>query len=689
MLVHITLRFTLADTPVPEGSTVVPRRPNKKELLPYSPGIRPSHIIMPPGIRTSSISRNTIKYNSVRVLSLLTTSLVLTWPHLCLAIPSPNSQPDLSPRGNNNPLNIDWDPAPAPEDGPPLSRGAIRDPAYLPAQIGGIVGSYAVSLVIVAILLLVLSKGRRQALINADLPEEDKYLNFNPLPPYLQQTEEEFKQTLARFHQEELGGEQQFPQYQQQEQDQGQVPPPLPSLQIPQSPYRNWGFGQSPLSASRSQHSIISAGSPTSTVLAAGYDLSVNQTVIRHDRAMAQQRLEEMYKHVMEQEEAKAEGRQYIPPNLPRPSVSSVVSQQPQAPTTPGGGALRKNKPSNLNLSKEKEEKQSRGSSLLNFLKSPKKNKAPQGLSISSPIMTPMSGTFPRGYHPDVDGQEMNPIPPRHYAPAKPPPIPSDVLPFRRQNSGQQYPTPDISPVSTQSIDQRIDVALHRPPTRGERQGARSDERLPSYVRDPSAASNASSLTGDAYLADPPSAVSEKSTSGLVSGTVGLPSSPRPGVNRFPSLDSTRTLPSSPKPGASFSSSRSGASNGSSTLRPNAPAPLNSLNGNGSSSAVRAGGALPLRAYEPSLASPTSGSQTTKQTVFTRQANGPLSPGMSTAGLRTPWTGAPVPYSPYQPFSPVVPITPSLVTKADRKRMKRFEPKTPTVEMVRSEEEIW
>ncbi|KAK3342405.1 hypothetical protein B0H65DRAFT_549619 [Neurospora tetraspora] len=636
---------------------------------------------MPPGIRTS-ISRNNIKYNSAWVLSFLTTSLVLTWPHLCLAIPSPsNGQPDLSPRGNNNPLNIDWDPAPAPEDGPPLSRGAIRDPAYLPAQIGGIVGSYAVSLVIVAILLLVLSKGRRQALINADLPDEDKYLNFNPLPAYLQQTEEEFKQTLAQFHQQELGE-----QFYQQQQEQGQFLPPLPTLQIPQSPYRNWGFREGPLSASRSQHSVISAGSPTSTVLAAGYDLSVDQTVIRHDRAMAQQQLEEMYKHVMEQEEAKAEGRQYIPPNLPRPSVSSFASQQQQQQQAPG--TIRKNKPSNLNLSKEKEEKQSRGSSLLNFLKSPKKNKAPQGLSISSPIMTPMSGTFPRGYHPDVDGQEMNPIPPRHYAPAKPPPIPSDVLPFRRQNSGQQgqYPTPDISPVSTQSIDQRIDIALHRPP---QREGSRSDERLPSHVRDPSAASNASSLTGDAYLADPPSAVSERSTSGLVSGTVGLPSSPRPGVNRFPSLDSTRTLPSSPKPGASFSSSRSGASGTSSTLRPNAPAPLNSLNGNASSSAVRAGGALPLRAYEPSLASPTSGSQTTKQTVFTRQANGPLSPGMNTAGLRTPWTGAPVPYSPYQPFSPVVPITPSLVTKADRKRMKRFEPKTPTVEMVRSEEEIW
>jgi hypothetical protein len=36
-----------------------------------------------------------------------------------------------------------------------------------------------------------------------------------------------------------------------------------------------------------------------------------------------------------------------------------------------------------------------------------------------------------------------------------------------------------------------------------------------------------------------------------------------------------------------------------------------------------------------------------------------------------------------------VPITPSVVTKADRKRMRRMEPKTPTVEMVRGEDEYW
>jgi hypothetical protein len=34
-------------------------------------------------------------------------------------------------------------------------------------------------------------------------------------------------------------------------------------------------------------------------------------------------------------------------------------------------------------------------------------------------------------------------------------------------------------------------------------------------------------------------------------------------------------------------------------------------------------------------------------------------------------------------------MTPSLVTKEDRKRMRRMEPKTPTVEMVMSADDIW
>ena len=631
-------------------------------------------------------------YNSALVLFLAASS----WTPSCAAAPWTG----LLPRGL---LIFDYSPAPSPEDGPPDSAGALRDPAFLPAQIGGIVGAYAFSLVLVALLLLGLSKKRRDHLRNRDRPPEDDL--FDPFPePFLLEQEEEYKRQLEQFQNEQF---QQFQheqfqheqfqheqfQHEQFQHEQFQNQQFLQfqheqfqklSLQIPQSPIRNFSLPSAsplsptrtgPLSPTKSQRSIFTAPSPTSTVLAAGVDLSVDQTVVSRDRAMAQAQLEEMYRHVMEQEQAKAEGREYQGPPLTSPSANTLNA----SPVKAGGLKKERVKPSNLNLARN-DKAESRSSSIFSFLKSPRKNKmGAAGMSISSPIMTPMSGTFPRH-----DDQEMNAIPPRHYAPAAPPPVPSTDLPFRRAaaaasaaGGSSHLPTPDISPVSTQSIDSRIDAAIGQPPTRAARReqreqqrGRDTDHHLPSHSRDASSA--ATSAAGDH---EPVSATSERSTTGLV----GLPTSPRPGVNRFP-RGSVDSLPVSPRPHQqSFQLPPPTANSSTASFPTNSAA--------GGSSAVRQGGALPLRAYEPSLSSPTAASYTTKQTVFTRA---PLSPGgLPTGGLRTPWTGAPVPYTPYQPFSPVVPITPSVVTRADRRRMKRLEPRTPTVEMVRDADDVW
>ncbi|KAH6842892.1 hypothetical protein B0I37DRAFT_206296 [Chaetomium sp. MPI-CAGE-AT-0009] len=649
---------------------------------------------MPPGVSV---------YNSVLVL-LLTAS---SWAPSCSAAPWTGH---LLRRFS---LVLDYSPAPSPEDGPPASAGALRDPKYLPAQIGGIVGAYAFSLVLVALLLLALSKTRREHLRNRDRPPEEEgifFQEFNPFPdPFLLQTEEDYKRQLEEFQRleeieqlEQFQHQQQFqhpqfehPQFRPLEQPQHQQfhHPQFPqptfehqqlqtlSLQIPTSPIRNFSLPSpsplspartGPLSPTKSQRSVFTAPSPTSTILAPGIDLSVDQTVVGRDRVMAQQQLEEMYKYVMEQEQAKAEGREYLGPMLTSPSSNTVNA----SPAKAGGLKKERNKPSSLNLAGD-EKAQSRSSSIFSFLKSPRKNKmGAAGMSISSPIMTPMSGTFPRH-----DDQEMNAILPRHYAPPAPPPVHSD-LPFRRAAASaagsSHLPTPDISPVSTQSIDSRIDAAVGMPPTRAARREqrereARGQERVPYHARDIS--STATSTAGDH---EPISASSEKSTTKLVS----LPVSPRPGATRFPSDIS---LPASPRPqqqSFQLPGHHNANSSTSSFPRPSGGGGPGSAAG----SAVREGGALPLRAYEAAVSSPTAASYaTTKQTVFTRPL---MSPGMPT-GMRTPYTGAPVPYTPYQPFSPVVPITPSVVTKADRKRMRKMEPKTPTVEMVRSEEDIW
>ncbi len=273
-------------------------------------------------------------------------------------------------------------------------------------------------------------------------------------------------------------------------------------------------------------------------------------------------------------------------------------------------------------------------------------------MSISSPIATPMSGTFPR-----QESQELNAMAPRQYAPLPPPPVPNDPAPFRRHASGS-LPTPDISPVSNHSIDERIDASLgyaHARDGRGAGRDPREGQPAQSHSRDPSA-TNTTRTAGN----------EDDSRHGALDGDVqqvdlqpgGSSYLPKPGVNRFPSLSE---LPKSPVPGQSFP-------------RFNSP------------SAIRTDGGLPLRAYEPSLKSPSQNSYATKQTVFTRA--GPMSPGAMTEHADTldRCAGS---IQPVPAVLPVVPITPSLVTKADRKRMRKLEPKTPTVEMVPSQEDIW
>ncbi|KAI0201558.1 hypothetical protein F4808DRAFT_104492 [Astrocystis sublimbata] len=538
--------------------------------------------------------------------------LVLLLTSFLGVIPSCSSSQIKVPRGalDLTVYSNYFDPTPSPEEGPPFSAGALRNPAYLPAQIGAIVGSYALSLVLVAGILLLLAKTRRSHLTAGE--------------------------TGLDSH-EEYGLQFAFPQGDKTGNNSPGYPFPYPA-QTPKSPIKNFSYPIPPTpTAEQGQTPYTTSGSfSTYSTSTLGINPLVDHRVVAADREMAQQQLEEMYRYVMEHEEAKAAGTPIEAP--PSPLVKQQFPRSdPPKQNTPKRG---KNKPTNLNLSQTEPQKQSRASSFLSALKSPlKKSHKEKGMSISSPIMTPMSGTFPRH-----EGEEMNVIPPRQYAPASPPPVPTNQ-PAYLQNSKHAgagvapITPPDLSPESTQSIDERLGAQYGH---------MRHDSRAPSEF-------------------DPMSATSERSTAPLI----GLPSSPKHNA-RFPSLPASPksggtfpSLPASPKPGATFPTS---PRPGQSFSRPNAP------------SAVRTGGTLPLRAYEPALSSPSA--QTTKQTTFERAA--PLSPGM-----RTPWTGAPVPYTPYQPFSPVVPVTPSLVTKADRKRMKQLQPKTPTMAMVQDTEDVW
>ncbi|KAG5999777.1 hypothetical protein E4U43_001864 [Claviceps pusilla] len=513
----------------------------------------------------------------LRQLQLRTTLIVLTFLRSITLVHSgpagAETALDQSEKRDNNPLHIDWSPAPSPGDGPAFSAGALRDTKYLPVQIAGLIAAYGVSLVLVAITLLSLAKKRREHL-QLGVNEID-YQTPKPLYGDESPVDGVSPFSISDPPREVLTD--------------SSHPPPPPPVQI--------RLNEQPLT--------LDANAP---------DIRPLPTSACHLPAhndMAESQLDEMYRHVLEHEDAMQRGVAFEGPVHSGPRDDGI-SRSDKPVTSPRKDRV---KPASLKLkgAAHGDKAQSKTSAFFAALRSPRKKQI-KGVHISSPIMTPQSATFP-GH----ESQEMSAIPPRRYAPLPPPPIPTDQTPFAAQGGKARAAAPNLMPENIQHIDQRMNSQPH-----------------------------ASKMSLANSEADPVSAASEHSHTPLVGG----PSWHKSDGNL------SFTLPLSPKPGATFS-------------RANTP------------SAVRTDGDLPLRAYEPAMGSPVAISHTTKQIVFERR--GPLSP---TTG-RTPMTAGAVPYSPYQPFTPVVPITPSLVTKEDRKRMKKLMPKTPTVEMVKDPDEIW
>lgn len=483
----------------------------------------------------------------------------------------------------SNPLNIDWDPAPSPEDGPPLSAGALRDKSLLPAEIGGILGAYIFVVILVGIALVVvgrklrLSTQRAAKALDIEMVDPKVFANIDtsPISP---------------------GGH-------------------------PTSPRNfSWPSPVSPEKDSKNPYVFPSTGkSPTTPP---GTDPYVDARVVEADQEMMQRDLEDLYAHVMEQEELKRAGADVKelppPPQLQR---APVPAEAPQRQASPSKKSL-KDRPSNLTLDEPKQKSHSRTSSIISSLKSPRR-KGIKGIRISSPIPTPVSGTFPG------NASDEEPLTPRYYNPPPPPPVPTDQAPYthaRNRSSGGSIAS-ELSP----HIDSRID-ARHRPNL-----------------------SQTSMMS--AYRVDPGSAVSSKDD----------PNSATSATSQTPLFSERKVHAISPPP-LQFASQNPYAQH--------------------QTSAQSSTRALPLRQFEPALTSPSFVSTSTKTTVLERTA--PVGGhGPQTGGLRTPWSAGAVPYSPYMPFTPVMPITPRLVTKEERKAKKRAQGRTPVLEMIKGEDELW
>ncbi|KAL3420877.1 hypothetical protein PVAG01_07322 [Phlyctema vagabunda] len=486
-------------------------------------------------------------------------------PILSLAIlPRPKRTP-------SNPLGIDWDPAPSPEDGPPLSANASRDKSLLPAQISAIVGSYVFCVCLVGLILLILNRRLRRQLQKSTGALDIELVHR---PGYLQT-----ERVVSQFD-----------------------PSPI-SPASPGGP-RNFSW-PSPDKAEPNPYVYP----PTyKKQLPVNGNPFVDDRVVQADREMLDRDLEDIYAHVMEQEEAKAKGiiLKDVPVPLRSPLERSPVERSPVERSPVEGGYAEpprqntlqkkqskswlrkseKNKPANLSLDDGKSSKpHSRSSSILSALRSPGRKSRP--MQISSPMPTPLSATFPSS------NSDEEPLTPRYYHPPPPPPIPRDQVPYvhtRKLSSTDQPASP------TQSIAEKLAPHVSSP-------------RQPQHRVN---ISTASTMRSSQASHDPVSATSATSQTPLVINT------------------------------------------------PHAQA------------AAQIGRSLPFRQYEPALASPSFASQSTKTTVLerTNPRSPGLNSGLRTpwsAGA-VPYS----PYQPFTPMMPITPtLVTKAERKAKEKQQKK------------------
>lgn len=504
---------------------------------------------------------------------------------LLLSLASTTTASIINDVPKNNPLGIDWYPAPSPEEGPPLSASALRDKSRLPAEIGGILGAYVFVVAIVGTALILL---RRKHRFSAQIAS--KVLDIEMVEP---RTLRDIDTSLHS-------------------------PGAYPS-----SP-RNFSW-PSPENDAKNPYVFPTNGlSPTTPV---GTDPYVDAGVVEADQEMMQRDLEDLYAHVMEQEDAKKNGanvKEMAPPPMLQRAMASLPAEAPQRQESPKKVA--KNRPSNLSLEEQKPKSHSRTSSIISALKSPRWKKEKE-LRISAPILTPTTATF-------YVNSDEEPLTPKYYKP--PPPIPTDQVPFNhiRQSSSGDSPTRSIA----SQLSPYGNSSSHRPNL--------------------SQTSMASSGRGD-----PISATSATSQTPLFSGPTAL------------------SLQAPPSKFASQIPYQNPYAQQHTPATASTPAPARALAPIQTSTSTRA---LPFRSFEPALTSPSFKPQITKTTVLERTAQGN---GPNTSGLKTPWSAGAVPYSPYQPFTPMMPVTPRLVTREERKARKKVEGRTPVLEMVGKEDD--
>ena len=343
---------------------------------------------------------------------------------LALSLVDISSASILTDIPKTNPLNIDWNPAPSPEDGPPLSAGASRDKKHLPVEIGGIVGAYFFCLLLIGLGLAIVKRKHRKLAEDISKLRDIEMTEPRPLVINTQfPTTPGLKSPSRNFSR---------PSWPTQEKN---TP----------TPYVFPGAATSPRSP-RSPYSPYSPQTPASIE-----HPNVDTRIVERDQHMLQRDLEDIYAHVMEQEDAKAAGVavERLPPPPSLQSAGPVPAAAPQRANS-SQKKVEKRRPSNIDLPespKGHHQTASRSSSIISALMSPRKSSsALRKMRISSPVASPVSARWQT----EASGDENEPLTPRYYAPPPPPPVPKDQVPsfHTRETSNDgplQSPTRSIA----------------------------------------------------------------------------------------------------------------------------------------------------------------------------------------------------------------------------------------------------
>lgn len=298
-------------------------------------------------------------------------------------------------------VSIDRDPAPAPEDGPPLSASAIRDRTYLPIQIGSIIGAYLLFVLIAGSALVLVGRRLRRA-----AQASPRSLAMQMMKPVRTDASDAY--------------------------DPSPISPTSNNNPYGPSPVSTLDMKSSWPSPDKSRGSVwkssLKGHKPQTSIQSSV--VTFDESIIEEDKAKNQIEMERLYKTVMEHDEQKSssvinvsEGQQHPPEFQHLRSTSGAPSPPPEmstrSPTRIRTTSPRKStRPSPITT-------HSRTSSRSSFGSFGKK-RGIRNLPISPPMGSPDLAPEHNNMY-----SEAEPLSPRFYQPGPPPPTP----PKRQQTS--------------------------------------------------------------------------------------------------------------------------------------------------------------------------------------------------------------------------------------------------------------